>query len=119
MAQKPYKALGIDLAGKAVEEREKAIESFIQSNRVIEEAVRARPDAGRKAFSRLRAAAINDALGRHVTALDEVMVANQALIRDATKAAEASAHLRQMREQAASAAKRMEQARRPSPGPSV
>jgi hypothetical protein len=118
MAQKPYKALGIDLADKAVEEREAAIESFIQSNLVMEEAARTRPDAGRKAFSRLRAAAINDALERHVMALDEALAAIQGLIRDAAKAAEASAHLRQMREQAASAAARMEQASRPSPGPS-
>lgn len=123
MAEKPYKALGIDLLGDAVRDREAAIDAFIQSNQTMEAAAKADPDAGRKAFRRLRAAAVNETLERHLTALDTAIAANTDLARDAARGAEAAAHLAQLRAQAAAAAQQMSQAaaerRPPSPGASV
>jgi hypothetical protein len=123
MAEKPYKALGIDLLGDAVRDREAAIDAFIQSHQTMEAAVEADPEAGRKAFRRLRAAAVNETLGRHLTALDTAIAANTNLARDAARGAEAAAHLAELRVQAEIAARQMAQAaverRRSSPGASM
>ena len=123
MAEKPYKALGIDLLGDAVREREAAVDAFMQSHQTMEAAARADPEAGRKAFRRLRAAAVNETLGRHLTALDTAIAANINLARDAARGAEAAAHLAELRVQAEVATRRMAQAaverRRPSPGASM
>jgi hypothetical protein len=123
MAEKPYKALGIDLLGDAVRDREAAIGAFIQSHQTMEAAAKADPEAGRKAFRRLRAAAVNDTLGRHLTALDTAIAANTNLARAAARGAEAAAHLAELRAQAEIAARQMAQAvaerRRPSPGASM
>lgn len=123
MSEKPYKALGIDLLGDAVRDREAAVDAFMQSNQTMEAAGKADPEAGRKAFQRLRAAAVNDTLGRHLTALDTAIAANTNLARDAARGAEAAAHLAALRAQAEVAARQMAQSgaerRRPSPGASM
>ncbi|GAB0119860.1 MobF family relaxase [Acidisoma sp. 7E03] len=122
MSEKPYKALGIDLLGDAVRDREAAIDAFIQSHQTMEAAAKADPEAGRKAFRRLRAAAVNDSLGRHLTALDAAIAANTTLARDAARGAEAAAHLAELRAQAQTTARQMAQAaaaaerRRSAPG---
>ena len=110
MSEKPYKALGIDLLGDALRDREAAIDAFMQSHQTMEAAAKADPEAGRKAFRRLRAAAVNDTLGRHLTALDAAIAANTNLARDAAKGAEAAAHLAELRAQAEIAARQMAQA---------
>lgn len=118
MSEKPYKALGIDLLGDAVRDRESAIDAFMKTNQTIEAALQADPDVGKKAFSRLRAAAVNDALGRHLTALDTAIEANTRT----AKGAEAAAHLARLRADARSAAGRMDPivpVERPRPSPSA
>jgi hypothetical protein len=119
MSEKPYKALGIDLLGDAMRDREAAIDAFMKTNQTIEAAVQADPEAGKKAFSRMRAAAVNDTLGRHLTALDSAIEANTRT----AKGAEAAAHLARLRAEARTAAGRMDQIGpqeqpRPSPGAS-
>ena len=110
MSEKPYKALGIDLLGDALRDREAAIDTFIECYQTMESAVLADPEAGPKAFRRLRASAVNETLGRHLTALDTAIAANTRLARDAAKDAEAAAHLAQLRAQAQIAAEQMDQA---------
>ena len=122
MSEKPYKALGIDLLGKALHEREAAIDTFIECHQAMESAVLADAEAGPKAFRRLRAAAVNESLGRHPTALDTAIAANSTLARDAIKNAEVAAHLAELRARAQVAAQQMEQAAgqlRRSAGPSM
>ena len=124
MSEKPYKALGIDLLGQAVRDREAAIDTFIECHQAMESAVLADPEAGPKAFRRLRAAAVNETLGRHLTALNSAIAANTTLARDAANGAEAAVHLARLREQAQVPAQRMEKAaateQRPSSaGPSM
>jgi len=125
MSQKPYKALGIDLLGDALRDREAAIDAFIECHQTMEAAIQADPEAGPKAFRRLRAAVVNETLGRHLTALDTAIAANTNMARDAAKGAEAAAHLAELRDQAHVAAQQMEQAaaaaerRRPSAGISM
>lgn len=114
MSEKPYKALGIDLLGQALRDREAAIDTFIECNQVMESASQADPDAGPKAFRRLRAAAVNDALGRHLNALDTAVAANTALARDTAKGAEAAAHLAELRDRARVAADQLERAAAPT-----
>ena len=110
MSEKPYKALGIDLLGQAVRDREAAIDTFIECHQAMKSAVLADPEAGPKAFRRLRAAAVNETLGRHLTALDTAIAANTTLARDAAKGAEAAAHLAELRARARVAAQQMERA---------
>ncbi|MDE1905045.1 MAG: relaxase domain-containing protein [Rhodospirillales bacterium] len=124
MSEKPYKALGIDLLAEAQHDRENAIDAFMKAHHTMEAAVREDPEAGKKAFSRLRAAAINDTLGRHLAALDTAIVANANLAHSAAKGAEAAAHLAKLRVDARAAAQRMEpvlrqERPRQSPGASV
>ena len=57
-------------------DREAAIDAFMKTNQTIEAAVQADPEAGKKAFNRMRAAAVSDTLGRHLTALDSAIEAN-------------------------------------------
>jgi len=81
--------------------------------------------AGPKAFCRLRAAAVNETLRRHLTALDSAIAANTTLARDAAKGTEAAAHLAELRARAQIAAKQTEEStaaaerRRPSAGASA
>jgi hypothetical protein len=70
MSEKPYKALGIDILAEAMHDCEPAIDAFMKTHQTMEAAVQADPAIGKKAFSRLRAAAVNDTLSRHLSALD-------------------------------------------------
>jgi hypothetical protein len=108
MSEKPYKALGIDLLAEARHDRENAIDAFMVAHHRIESVVQQDPDAGKKAFSRLRAAAINDTLERHLMALDSAIAANTNLAQSGAKGAETAAHLARLRADARSAAQRME-----------
>ena len=122
MSEKPYKALGIDLLAEAMHERESAIDAFMKTHQTMEAAVQADPAIGKKAFSRLRAAAVSDTLGRHLSALDSAIAANSNLSRDTARGAEAAAHLAKPRADARAAAGRMDQiapSSRPQSSPSA
>ena len=125
MSEKPYKALGIDLLARTLRGREEAIDTYIAAHQIMEGAQLADPDAGPKAFQRLRAAAVNDTLARHLKALDAAMMENETLTRDISRCREVAAHLAALRQQAAEAAGKLREAeaepapRRPSAGPSA
>jgi hypothetical protein len=131
MSRKPYKALGIDLLAAAMRDRETAVDTYIAAHHIMERAQAADPDAGPKALQRLRAAAVNDQLGRHLQVLSQAIDESTALAANIRQAAEAAQHLRAMRADAQSAADRLADAdadadagaepapRTPSSGPSV
>jgi ATP-dependent exoDNAse (exonuclease V) alpha subunit len=107
MSDKPYKSLGIDLLASALHDREQAIDTFIACSRHMESAKLDDGQAGPKAFQRLRAAAVNESLGRHLTGLDHAIGQNGALIRDLERARETTVHLRTLRAQAVTTAKQL------------
>ena len=126
MSEKPYKALGIDLRwthGSAAARKPSTPTSL--PHQIMEGAQLADPDAGPKAFQRLRAAVVNDTLARHLKALDAAMMENETLTRDISRCREVAAHLAALRQQAAEAAGKLREAeaepapRRPSAGPSA
>jgi hypothetical protein len=105
MSKKPYKALGIDLKAAALLDRERAIDTFIACHQIMESAQIADPDAGPKALQRLRAAAVNEHLGRHIGALTTAMEENASLLAFTMQGVEAARHLRLMRSEATAAAR--------------
>ena len=124
MSEKPYKALGIDLMAATLRDREKAVDTYIATHQIMECAQLADPDAGPKAFERLRAAAVNHELARFLKGLDAAIAENAALAQEVAEATEAAAHLAELRKQALATAERLKEAEaetpppRPSPGPS-
>jgi hypothetical protein len=81
------------------------------------------PEAGPKGFLRLRAAAVNESLRRHLAGLDYAMAQNELLLQDVNRLTETRAHLRALRAEAAAAVRRLDEAAPatqwpPSPGPS-
>ena len=109
MSDKPYKGLGIDLLGAAMRDRDQAIDTFIACSHHMENAQLDDPEAGPKAFLRLRAAAVNESLGHHLIGLDHAITQNEALLQDAIRLAETNAHLRALRQEAAAAARRLDE----------
>jgi hypothetical protein len=123
MSAKPYKSLGIDLLGAALREREEATDIFIACSHRMESAQLDDPEAGPKAFLRLRAAAVNQSLRRHLAGLDHAMAQNELLMQDVIRLTETHAHLRALRAAAEAASRRLDEvapATEPSssPGPS-
>jgi hypothetical protein len=104
MSEKPYKGLGTDLLASAQRDREQAIDIFIAASHHMESAQLADPDAGPKAFQRLRAAAVNDSLVRLLAGLDHAVVENGRILQDIQRQREAALHLRTMRAEAILAA---------------
>jgi hypothetical protein len=100
MSRKPYKALGIDLHAATLQDRERARDTYIACHQIMESAQLADPDAGPKALERLRAAAVNENLGRHIMSLNTAMDENAILLADALHGPEAERHLRRMRGEA-------------------
>jgi hypothetical protein len=125
ISEKPYKSLGIDLMAAALRDREQAIDIYIACHQIMEGAKVADPEAGPKAFRRLRAAAVNESLGRHLKALDHAMAENAALLAETLREGEAARHLRSVQAEARAAARQMAEAgaepssRGPSAGPSA
>jgi hypothetical protein len=111
MSEKPYKGLGIDLLASAQPDRDQAVGTFIARSYRIENARTQDMDAGPKAFERLRAAAVNESLERHLTGLDHAIAANALLLGETERARETAIHLRELRETAAKAARRIDLAR--------
>ena len=62
MSEKPYKALGIDLLAAALRGREQAVDTYIATHHIMDDAQLNDPDAGPKALRRLQAAAVNENL---------------------------------------------------------
>ncbi len=118
MSQKPYKGLGIDLLASAQRDREAAVDTFIACSHRLEDARFQDAGAGPKAFERLRAAAVNESLGRHLTGLDHAIAANEQLLGETERARETALHLRGLREAAAETARRLD-ATRPTEGVST
>ena len=118
MSEKPYKALGIDLLDAARQDRERAIDDFIKINHALETAQFRDPLFAVKAFQRLRAAAVNEQLSRHLPALDAAIAENRRSLGETMRAQEIAVHLRRLRAEAASAKKQLDAAE-PTNGPST
>ncbi len=121
MARKPYKGLGIDLLASTQRDREQAIDTFIAASHHLESAQLADPQAGPKAFRRLRAAAVNESLGRHLAGLDHAIAENGRILREMEREREITLHLRAMRAEAAAAARHLDAAgaNKPSSSPTL
>ena len=115
--EKPYKALGIDLLAAARHDREQAVDAFIACHSALSDAQLEDPDAGPKALARLRAAAVNDNLARHLQALGRAMEENASVVADLQRAREAREHLLALRAEAAAAKQRIEEAADAPPAP--
>jgi hypothetical protein len=118
MSDKPYKALGIDLLNSARQDRERAIDTFTKLNRGLEEAQLKDAWFGVKAFQRLRAAAVNEQLGRHLPALDAAIAGNGRILGETMTAREVAAHLRALRAEAARTKQQLDATAAASSGPS-
>ena len=110
MSEKPYKGLGIDLLASARQDRERAIDTFIACNYALETAQLDDPQFGVKAFRRLRAAAVNEHLARHLPALETAIAENGAMLGETLRGHETAAHLRALRAEAAAARRQLKAA---------
>jgi len=103
MSEKPYKALGIDLLFNAdrldpsMQDWNRMIDAFIATNHLLETAQRDDPRLGVKAAQRIRAAAVNDYLARHLPALDAAIKENGEILGETLRAHEVAAHRRTLR----------------------
>jgi hypothetical protein len=118
MSEKPYKARGIDLLNSSRQDRERAIDILIKLNRALEETQLNDPWFGVRAFQRLRAAAVNEQLGRHLPALDAAIAENKQILGETTKAREVAEHLHALRAEAARTKQQLDATASPSSGPS-
>ena len=80
LSKKPYRALGIDLLKAGRQKRDRAVDIFIEANHALESAQLDDPQFGVKAFQRLRAAAADKQLERHLPALAEAVAENQRIL---------------------------------------
>ena len=117
LSRKPYKALGIDLLAAARRDREQALDAFLNCLVGLERRRIEEPDFGKKTLAKLRAAAVNASLGRHLQALDNAMQENAAIAADLQHAREAREHLLALRAEAAAAKQRIDEAADPPPRP--
>ena len=119
MSTKPYKALATDLVRASRHDRDAAISGFVERSHRMEMVEReGRGDVVRRWFQTV---AIREQLARFVPALTEAVRRNTLDL--GRTAAEANAHLTEMKADAEGAAKRINEAveatgrRSPSPGP--
>ena len=117
MSKKPYKSLATDLLNAARQNREDAVDTFIACSHAIEWAQVQNPDFGREAVKRIRAEAVNEALGRHLTALDHAADQNAGALRDTFQAREAIEHLRALTAEAKAAKQSIDAAAASGPAP--
>ena len=110
MSKKPYKSLATDLLNAARQNREDTVDTFIACSHAMEWAQITNPDVGREAVKRIRAEAVNEALARHLTALDHAAEQNASALRDTLKAHEAIEHLRALRAEAKAAKRQIDNA---------
>jgi hypothetical protein len=105
MADKPYKALGIDLLDAARQRREQAIDFFLRQAHRIETSRLTGLDVGKEVRERIRAAKIRNTLGRSVAALDAALRRNAAVSRRLDN--DVAAHLQGLRGEADAARQKM------------
>jgi hypothetical protein len=108
MSKKPYKSLATDLLNAARENREDTLNTFIACSHAMEWAQITNPEVGREAVKRIRAEAVNEALARHLTALDHAAEQNASTLRDTLQAHEAMEHLRALRAEAKAAKRQID-----------
>ena len=112
MSKKRYKSLATDLLNAARQDREDTVNTFIACSHAIEWSQIQNPDVGRQAVERYRAQAVNEALSRHLVALDYVADQNAMAIRDTLQAREATEHLRTLGAEAKAAKRQIDSAAR-------
>ena len=117
MSKKPYKSLATDLLNAARQNREDTVDTFIACSHAIEWAQVRNPEFGQAAVKRIRAEAVNEALGRHLTALDHAADQNAGALRDTFQAREAIEHLRALTAEAKAAKRSIDAAAASGPAP--
>ena len=117
MSKKPYKSLATDLLNAARQNREDTVDTFIACSHAIEWAQVQNPEFGQAAVKRIRAEAVNEALGRHLTALDHAADQNAGALRDTFQAREAIEHLRALTAEAKAAKRSIDAAAASGPAP--
>jgi hypothetical protein len=95
------------------------VDTFIACSHAIETAQMDDPEVGRKAMKRIRAQAVNEALSRHMTALDHAVEQNAGALRDTLQAHEAREHLRALHAEANAAKRQIDTASEPPATPSA
>jgi hypothetical protein len=108
MSKKPYKSLATDLLNAVRQNREDAVDTFIACSHAMEWAQIKNPDVARAAVKRIRAEAVNEALSRHLTALDHAAEQNAGALRDTLQAHEAREHLRALLAEAKAAKRQID-----------
>ena len=117
MSKKPYKSLATDLLNAARQNREDTVDTFIACSHAIEWAQVQNPEFGQAAVKRIRAEAVNEALGRHLTALNHAADQNAGALRDTFQAREAIEHLRALTAEAKAAKRSIDAAAASGPAP--
>ncbi len=117
MSKKPYKSLATDLLNAARQNREDTVDTFIACSHAIEWAQVQNPEFGQAAVKRIRAEAVNEALGRHLTALDHAADQNAGALRDTFQAREVIEHLRALTAEAKAAKRSIDAAAASGPAP--
>ena len=127
-AEKPYKALALDLVEQSAKARDEATASYIRTDRRLERARAASPDLGRDVRARVQARAVERAVRGQVVDLARTVSRRERVLMDAhTAMAEARAEMRgrvavylnprrRSRPDVAAPAPKREQATRPAPG---
>jgi hypothetical protein len=107
MTEKPYKALAIDLVEAARKRRNLAVDIFLRQAHQIESRGPAGLNAGKELRDRARANQVRNTLGRSLAALDVALQRNETMSR--ALAQDATDHLRALRDEGASARRKIEQ----------
>jgi hypothetical protein len=120
MAAKPYKALGMDLLQAAREDRELAVQAFMQTGHTLETMDFEGRNLGRELRDRLQAEAVRGSVPALIASLDRAIAASETTL--AGPMSDEEAHLRGLRVDAELARRQIESAahpRSPSPSPGM
>jgi len=116
MAAKPYKALGMDLLQAAREDREMAVQAFMQTGHRLETMEQQGRNLGREARDRMQAEAVRGSIPALLASLDRAIVAAETSLTGPMSDVEA--HLRNVRVDTELARRNIERATlRPTPSP--
>ena len=118
MSKKPYKSLATDLLNAARQNREDTVDTFIACKPCDRVGAGPKnPEFGQAAVKRIRAEAVNEALGRHLIALNHAADQNAGALRDTFQAREAIEHLRALTAEAKAAKRSIDAAAASGSGP--
>jgi hypothetical protein len=118
MAAKPYKALGMDLLQAAREDREMAVQAFMQAGHRVETVEADGRNIGRELHERMHAEAVRHSIPTLIASLDHAIAATETTLTGPVSDQEA--HLRRVRVDAELARRNIERAApRSSPSPGV